>query len=160
LAIKSGNDARMAPPADQVIWVGSVLGVLGPRDELNRFANNQLCRLSPRMRQLGELFNPTRAGISEAVIPPSSRFLKQSVGALRLRKRYNISVLAVNRGDQVFRGEDVRRTALRAGDTLVLHSFWRDLALAAEDRDLVPVTDIPSEEQRPSKIWHALAFFA
>ncbi len=158
LAIKSGNDARMAPPADHVIWVGSVLGVLGPREQLSHFANNQLCKLSPRMRQLGELFNPTRAGISEAVIPPSSRFLKQTVGDLRLRKRYGISVLAVNRGDQVYR-DDVRSVSLRAGDTLVLHSSWRDLGLATEDKDLVVVTDIPKEEQRPGKIWQAVGFF-
>jgi di/tricarboxylate transporter len=160
LAIKNGNESRLAPPGDQLIWVGTVLGVLGPRTQVGEFAQAQHCRVTGRMRALADMFNPTRAGISEAVIPPSSRFIKQEVGALRLRKRYNISVLAVNRGDQVFRGEDVRRTALRAGDTLVLHSFWRDLALAAEDRDLVPVTDIPSEEQRPSKIWHALTFFA
>ncbi|WP_090449180.1 SLC13 family permease [Dyella sp. OK004] len=158
LAIKSGTESRMAPPVDHVIWVGSVLGVLGPREQLNQFANNQLCRLSPRMRQLGELFNPTRAGISEAVIPPSSRFIKQSVGELRLRKRYGISVLAVNRGDQVFR-DDVRSVSLRAGDTLVLHSSWRDLGLATEDKDLVVVTDIPKEEQRPGKIWQAVGFF-
>ncbi|MGN2242373.1 SLC13 family permease [Frateuria sp. GZRR33] len=158
LAIKSGNDARMAPPVDYVIWVGSVLGVLAPREEINHFANNQLCKVSPRMRQLGELFNPTRAGISEAVLPPSSRFLKQNVGDLRLRKRYGISVLAINRGDQVFR-DDVRGVNLRAGDTLVLHSSWRDLALAAEDKDLVVVTDIPKEEQRPGKIWQAVGFF-
>ncbi len=49
---------------------------------------------------------------------------------------------------------------LRAGDTLVLHGFWRDLALAAEARDFVLVTDVPQVEQRPSKIWHALIFFA
>jgi di/tricarboxylate transporter len=49
---------------------------------------------------------------------------------------------------------------LRAGDSLVLHSYWRDLALAAESRDLVPVTDIPSEEQRPGKVRYALVFFA
>ncbi len=158
LAIKSGTDARMAPPIDLVIWVGSVLGVLGPRDQLNQFANNQLCRLSPRMRQLGELFNPSRAGISEAVIPPSSRFIKQTVGELRLRKRYGVSVLAVNRGDQVFR-DDVRSVSLRAGDSLVLHSSWRDLVLASEDKDLVVVTDIPKEEQRPGKIWQAVGFF-
>lgn len=158
LAIKSGNDARMAPPIEHVIWVGSVLGVLGPRDQLNQFANNQLCRLSPRMRQLGELFNPTRAGISEAVIPPSSRFIKQTIGDLRLRKRHGISVLAVNRGDQVFR-DDLRTVSLRAGDTLVLHSSWRDLAQASEDKDLVVVTDIPREEQRPGKIWQAVGFF-
>ena len=158
LAIKSGNDSRMAPPADHVIWVGSVLGVLGPRDELNQFANNQLCRLSPRMRQLAELFNPTRAGISEAVIPPSSRFIKQSLGELRLRKRYGISVLAVNRGEQVFR-DDLRGVSLRAGDTLVLHSSWRELEQASEDKDLVVITDIPKEEQRPGKIWQAVGFF-
>ncbi len=158
LAIKSGNDARMAPPADHVIWVGSILGVLGPREQLAQFANNQLCRLSTRMRQLGELFNPSRAGISEVVIPPSSRFIKQTLGDLRLRKRFGISVLAVYRGDQVFR-EDVRGVSLRAGDTLVLHSNWHDLALAAEDKDLVVVTDIPKEEQRPGKIWQAVGFF-
>ncbi|WP_200946374.1 SLC13 family permease [Rhodanobacter sp. Root480] len=158
LAIKSGNEARMAPPADHVIWVGSVLGVLGPREQLSQFANNQLCRLSPRMRQLGELFNPTRAGISEVVIPPVSRFIKQTIGDLRLRKRFGISVLAVNRGDQVFR-DDVRAVTLRAGDTVVLHSNWRDLSLAAEDKDLVVVTDIPKDEQRPGKIWQAVGFF-
>lgn len=158
LAIKSGNDARMAPPADHVIWVGSVLGVLGPREQLNQFANNQLCRLSTRMRQLGELFNPTRAGISEVVIPPVSRFIKHTVGELRLRKRFGISVLAVTRGDQVFR-DDVRGVSLRAGDTVVLHSNWRDLALASEDKDLVVVTDIPKEEQRPGKVWQAVGFF-
>ncbi len=158
LAIKSGNEARMAPPADHVIWVGSVLGVLGPREALNQFANNQLCRLTTRMRQLSELFNPTRAGISEAVIPPSSRFIKQSLGELRLRKRYGISVLAVNRGEQVFR-DDLRGVSLHAGDTLVLHSSWRDLAQASEDRDLVVVTDIPKEEQRPGRIWQAVGFF-
>jgi di/tricarboxylate transporter len=158
LAIKSGNESRMAPPADHVIWVGSVLGVLGPREQLNRFANNQLCRLSTRMRQLGELFNPTRAGISEVVIPPVSRFIKQTVADLRLRKRFGISVLAITRGDQVFR-DDVRGVSLRAGDTVVLHSNWRDLALAAEDKDLVVVTDIPKEEQRPGKIWQAVGFF-
>ena len=158
LAIKSGNDARMAPPADHVIWVGSILGVLGPREQLSQFANNQLCRLSTRMRQLGELFNPTRAGISEVVIPPVSRFIKHTVAELRLRKRFGISVLAVTRGDQVFR-DDVRAVNLRAGDTVVLHSNWRDLALAAEDKDLVVVTDIPKEEQSPGKIWQAVGFF-
>jgi di/tricarboxylate transporter len=160
LAIKNGNESRLAPPSDQMIWVGTVLGVLGPRPRVNEFAQAMQCRMGNRMQALADMFNPTRAGISEAVIPPASRFVKQELGELRLRKRYGISVLAVNRGDHVFRGEDVRKVNLRAGDTLVLHSYWRDLALAAESRDLVPVTDIPSEEQRPGKIRYALVFFA
>jgi di/tricarboxylate transporter len=161
LALKNGNEARLAPPSDQMIWVGTVLGVLGRRGDVNDFAQALQCRPGNRVQALADMFNPTRAGISEVVIPPQSKFIKQQVGDLRLRKRYGISVLALNRGDEVTRGEDVRKLTLRAGDSLVLHSQWRDLALAAESRDLVPVTDIPSlEEQRPGKVRYALSFFA
>jgi di/tricarboxylate transporter len=159
LALKNGNEARLAPPVDQMIWVGSVLGVLGKREDVGEFANNQLCKVSPRLRNFADMFNPSRAGISEVVIPPNSKWLKKDVGELRLRKTYGISVLAVNRGEQVFR-EDVRKVALRQGDTLVLHSFWRDLARAAESHDFVVVTDFPKDEQRPAKIWWAAGFFA
>ncbi|HEY6942926.1 SLC13 family permease [Dokdonella sp.] len=159
LALKTGSEARLAPPADQMIWVGSVLGVLGKRDAVNDFANVQLCHVQSRLRNFADLFNPARAGISEVVIPPNSTWIKKTVGELRLRKTYAISVLAVNRGEQVFR-EDLRQVALRAGDTLVLHSFWRDLTQTAESRDFVVVTVYPKEEHRPSKIWHAAAFFA
>jgi di/tricarboxylate transporter len=159
LAIKNGDEARLAPPADTMIWVGTVLGVLGKRDQVNEFANLNLLRAQTRLRNFRDMFNPTRAGISEAVIPPNSRFVKQLVADLRLRKRFGISVLAVNRGEEIFR-EDVRKVALRAGDTLVVHGLWRDLTLAAESHDIVVVTDYPKEEGRPSKIWHAAAFFA
>jgi di/tricarboxylate transporter len=159
LALKNGNEARLAPPVDQMIWVGSVLGVLGKREDVSEFANNQLCKVSPRLRNFADMFNPSRAGISEVVIPPNSKWLKKDIGELRLRKTYGISVLAVNRGEQVFR-EDVRKVALRQGDTLVLHSFWRDLSRAAESHDFVVVTDYPKDEQRPAKIWWAAGFFA
>ncbi len=158
LAIKSGNDIRMAPLSDHMIWVGSVLGVLGPREQLNQFANNQLCRLLLRMRTLNALFNPSRAGISEVVIPPSSRFIGRMIGKLPLRSRHGISVLAVIHGEHVHR-DDIRALTLRAGDTLVVHSSWRELAQTAEERDLVVITDIPRKEQRPHKIWQALGFF-
>ncbi len=160
LAIKTGNEARLSPPGDEMIWVGTVLGVLGPRKAVGEFAQALKCRVGSRVQALADMFNPTRAGISEVVIPPSSKFIKQQVGDLHLRKRYGISVLAVNRGEEVTRGEDVRKMTLHAGDTLVLHSYWRDLILASESRDLVPVTDIPSEEQRPGKVRYALVFFA
>jgi di/tricarboxylate transporter len=159
LAIKNGDEVRLAPPADTMIWVGTVLGVLGRRDQTNEFANMNLLRLQTRLRNFRDMFDPSRAGISEAVIPPTSHFVKQNVGDLRLRKRFGISVLAVNRGEEIFR-EDVRKTNLKAGDTLVLHGLWRDLTLAAESRDFVVVTDYPKEEGRPSKIWHATFFFA
>lgn len=159
LALKSGNESRLAPPADQMIWVGSVLGVMGARDRVADYAQNNLLRLQSRLRHFGDLFNPSRAGISEAVIPPTSRFIGQSVGELHLRRRFGISVLAVYRGKDVYR-ENYRNMALKAGDMLVFHGIWRDLAKAAANRDFVVVTDYPKDEQRPHKLWLAVGIFA
>src|SRR5690606_40213651 len=66
-----------SPPTDQMIWVGSVLGVMGTREQVSDYAQNNLLRMQTRLRHFGDLFNPSRAGISEAVIPPTSRFIGQ-----------------------------------------------------------------------------------
>ncbi|HEY4555195.1 MAG TPA: SLC13 family permease [Lysobacter sp.] len=159
LALKTGNeDARLAPPGDARIWVGSVLGVMGPRQRVTDFAQNQFLRLSARLRTFGDLFNPSRAGISEAVIPATSKFIGKSAADIQLRKQFGISLLAVSR-DKTTHVGDVRDLALRAGDMLVLHSIWTDLAEAAETKDLVVVTDYPKGEQRPHKLKIALAIF-
>ena len=159
LALQTGNDTRLAPPADMRIWVGSVLGVMGPRQQVADFAQNHFLRMSSRLRHFGDLFNPSRAGISEAVIPPTSKLIGKTAAELRLRKQSGISLLAINRDKKVMR-EDVRKVALRAGDMLVFHSIWTDLHQAAESRDFVVVTDYPKGEQRPHKFKIAMTIFA
>ncbi|MEJ7745729.1 MAG: SLC13 family permease [Luteimonas sp.] len=159
LALKNGNESRLAPPADARIWVGDVLGAMGPKDQVNDFAQNQFLRLSTRLREFGDLFNPSRAGISEAVVPPTSKFIGKNSAELQLRKQHNISLLAVNRDKQVLR-DNVRQLPLRAGDMLVLHSIWTDLGEAASSKDFVVVTDFPKGEQRPHKFKIAMTIFA
>src|SRR3546814_1412865 len=75
LALKTGNESRLAPPGDARIWVGRVLGAKGTRQKVSDFAQNQFLRMSTRLRTFGDLFNPSRAGISEAVVPPTSKFI-------------------------------------------------------------------------------------
>ena len=159
LAIRNVHAPRMAPPSDEMIWVGTILGVMGSRDVVGQFALDNHCRLQPRVKTFGGLFNPSRAGISEVVIPPGSKMIGQTIGEAHLRKRYGISVLAVNRRGNVI-NEHVRDQILEAGDCLVVHSTWRDLVLVQKDRRFIVVTDIPKEEQRPQKVGQALAFFA
>ena len=159
LAIRNTEEPRLAPPSDEMIWVGTILGVMGTRDVVGRFALDNQCRVQPRMRTFGGLFNASRAGISEVVIPPGSRLVGQSVGELRVRKRYGISVLAINRRGEILT-EGVRDMPLETGDCLVSHSTWRDLSAVGRERDFIVATDIPAEEQRPQKVGHALIFFA
>jgi di/tricarboxylate transporter len=158
LAIRNTDEPRLAPPADEMIWVGTILGVMGTRDIVGRFALDNQCRVQPQLRTFGGLFNPSRAGISEVVIPPGSRLVGQTVGGARLRTRYGISVLAINRRGEALT-EGVRDIMLETGDCLVSHSTWRDLAAVGKERDFVVATDIPTEEQRPQKVAHALIFF-
>lgn len=159
LAIQSTEEPRLAPPSDEMIWTGTMLGVMGTRDQVGRFALDNKLRLQPRLRTFGGLFNPTRAGISEVVIPPGSKLVGQTVAEARLRSRFGISVLAIYRREEVIT-EGVRDQALQAGDCLVSHSTWRDLAQVARSKDFIVATDIPMEEQRPHKVPHALFFFA
>ena len=159
LALQTGNESRLSPPADARIWVGSVLGAMGPKQQITDFAQNNFLRMSSRLRAFGDLFNPSRAGISEAVVPPTSGFIGKTQAQLRLRKQHGLSLLAINRDKQVLR-EDVRNTTIRAGDMLVLHSIWTDLAQAAKSKDFVVVTDYPKDEQRPHKFKIAMAIFA
>ncbi|MDR1076849.1 MAG: SLC13 family permease [Xanthomonadaceae bacterium] len=158
LALKIGNDTRLSPSGDTRIWVGSVLGMMGPRQQVIDFAQNQFLSVSSRLRHLGDLFNPSRAGISEAVIPPNSSFINKTPKHLRLRQQAGISLLAISRDKQVIR-KDLRDIVLHAGDMLVLHSIWQDLARAARSRDFVVVTDYPKGEQRPHKLKVAMAIF-
>lgn len=159
LAIRNTDDPRLAPPADEMIWVGTVLGVMGTRDDVTQFANDNQLRMQPRLRTFGHLFNPSLAGISEVVIPPGSRLIGQTVGEAKLRSRFGISVLAVNRlGDIITK--DVRAQELQAGDCLVSHSSWRDLGALGQERDFIVASDLPKEEARPQKVVQAVVFFA
>ncbi|WP_119718896.1 SLC13 family permease [Cognatilysobacter tabacisoli] len=159
LALKTGDESRLAPPADARIWVGSVLGAMGPKQQVADFAQNHFLRVSARLRTFGDLFNPSRAGISEAVVPATSKFIGKTGADLQLRKQFGVSLLAVNRDKHVLR-DNVRDVPLRAGDMLVLHSIWTDLGELASGKDLVVVTDYPKGEQRPHKFKIAMAIFA
>ena len=159
LALRTGEESRLSPPADARIWVGSVLGMMGAKEQVGDFAQNNFLRMSSRLRTFGDLFNPSRAGISEAVVPPTSGFIGKTSAQLRLRKQLGISLLAINRDKEVLRA-DVRSTPIRAGDMLVLHSIWTDLAQAAKGKNFVVVTDYPKDEQRPQKFKIAMTIFA
>ena len=61
-----------------MIWVGSVIGVMGKREDVQAYAQANACGCRTRLRNFADLFDPNRAGISEAVIPPTSQFIGQT----------------------------------------------------------------------------------
>jgi di/tricarboxylate transporter len=96
------------------------------------------------------------------VIPPGSNLIGKTARDVWMRKSYGLSLMALNRGgDTITReGGGVRDTAFKAGDTLVVHTTWSDLARLESDRNFVIVTtEYPHEDLRPHKLGWAGLFF-
>ena len=158
LALKRGEDTRLAPPMDELIAAGCVFAVMGPVAQIEAFAAAFGLGVLPGKHHLGALFDPIAAGVSEAVLPPSSAWLGKSAMELRIRRRYGMSLLALVRAGVTIR-DQVRSLNFQSGDTLIFHSSWKELNDHASERDFIVITDYPKDEPRPHKQGFALFFF-
>jgi di/tricarboxylate transporter len=160
IGLDAVGDVRIAPARDVVIPAGAVLALCGSRETVETSLGPLGMVRADELKRFAEVLDPSQAGISEIVIPPGSPLVGRSLRDIRMRKTYGLSVLAVHRGEEVIR-EKLRDHVLRAGDTLVVHSRWEDLAAVQGNRSFAVVTaDFPHEERRPHKVPHALACFA
>ncbi len=158
LAIRDGDNIRLAPTRETKIDAGAILGVLGTSEQVEAFASAQRAEIAPELVHFGEMLSPTKAGIIEIVVPPSSSLIGKRMGDVRMRKSYGATVLAVYRQDQVLR-EDVTDLVFQSGDTLAIHSAWDDVAALDKGSDFVVASDYPHEEMRPHKVGFAVLFF-
>ena len=159
LGIKGSGVTRIIPEQATSINAGSVLAIMGAREEINDYAVNHNLTVSPFLNEFADALNHSTAGIAEIVIPPDSDAAGKTISQLDIRKRFGMRVLTVYRVDKVI-DEDLSNLELQVGDTLVVHSRWQDLLKVSKDRRFAVVTDFPKEEFRPNKLRNAsLAFF-
>jgi di/tricarboxylate transporter len=160
IALRNDNDVILAPARDLIIAANATVALLGPRKAVEDFAKRDGLTLARELEVFTETLTRARSGISELVIPPSSSLVGKALGEIRMRKTYGLNVLAVYRGKEVIR-ENLRGLELQAGDTLLQHSSWEDLAAVEKDHHnfVVITTDYPHEESRPHKVHFALGFF-
>lgn len=82
----------------------------------------------------------------EALVPPESRLIGQSVLQARVRGEMGLTVLGLRRGRQV-RGADFLEAQLKAGDTLLLTGFWSDIRKLDQHLADLVVLRLPVEER-------------
>ncbi len=158
VGIRNGDEVRLEPPMDEVIWAGSICAFMGIEEEIKNFRRKYKLELKSDLNAFMNVLSPTRSGISLVVIPPGSNVVGKTIVEVGMRRRFGTSVLTVYRGEETIR-DDLRSVVLRAGDTLVLHSSWDDLHALSRNRDFVVVTDYPRVVVRPHKVSHALLIF-
>ncbi|MBK1717534.1 SLC13 family permease [Thiocystis violacea] len=166
VAVEKGDGLRFgADGVDRTLGItaGTTLGLLGNADSFLDFSNANKVERKRDLELFSEAMANTKAGIAEIVIPPGSSLLGKTARDIWLRKTYGLSLLAINRGGEqiTYKTGGVRNTAFVAGDALVVHTTWADLARIEQDRNFVVVTtEYPHEELRPHKVPAALALFA
>jgi len=166
VAVEKGDGPRFgAQGVDRSIGIeaSTVLGLLASKDIFKPFVQGTRVIVKPEMEVFGDSLIPSKSGIAELVIPPGSLLIGKSARELWLRKTYGLSLLAINRsGETIMReGGGVRDTPFVAGDVLIAHTTWADLAHLESDRNFVVVTtEYPHEEVRPHKVGWAALFFA
>ncbi len=158
LGIKSGDNIRIIPEQNTPIQEGSVLAIMGSRQEIASYAEDHRLTISPFLNEFADALNPTTAGIAEIVIPPDSDVIDKTISELDIRKRYGMRILTVYRVDTVI-DDELSSLSLQAGDTLVVHSRWQDMIKVAKDKRFAVVTDFPKEEFRTNKLRNASVAF-
>lgn len=138
----------------------ALLAIMGSKDVVNEFADQYGLKVLPKLTAFAELLHPARAGLSEAVIPPSSQLVGQEARELHMRRNYKLQVLALCRGEEIVQGEELNKVVLHAGDTLGMFSTWEALNDFQKNPDFfVLTTSFPREKTYPKKLPAALFFF-
>lgn len=165
IAVNKGDGVRVGTDSiDRTLGItdGTILGVLSSESEITNFAEKTGVYLKPVLDVFADALSPSKSGIAEIVIPPSSNLVGKSARDLWLRKSYGLSLLAIHRGDSVINYKEggVRDTPFMPSDTLMVHTLWSDLTRIEKDRNFVIITtEYPHEELRPHKVPYALTFF-
>ena len=85
----------------------------------------------------------------EVLITPGCKMIGRTLGALRLRRRFGVYVLAVHRRNQNI-GRQLDELVVRVGDTLLLEGSAEDIQRLANEMELVDVSHPSARAYRRS----------
>jgi len=161
ICMMQDKEIHFPPLRNAVIKANSLLAIMGSKEGVAAFAAEYDLKVLPRLTAFAEMLHPARAGLSEAVIPPSSQLVGEEARELHMRRNYKLQLLALYRGDTIIQGDELNKTVLRAGDTLGMFSTWEALHDFQKNPDFfVLTTAFPHDKVYPRKLPYALFFFA
>jgi len=160
LELHRGEQTFSAPLADVTLQAGDRLLLRCNRENLLRLQQEHTVSLAASndedddLRELsGGLNSPMR--MVEVLLPNGSTITGTSVRDLRFRQRYNATLLAVRRGNQVLR-ELLGRVVLQAGDVLLLQAPLDAIRGLQTSNDLVLLDELEKDMPTTSRKWVAV----
>ncbi|MBF2021454.1 MAG: SLC13 family permease [Hydrococcus sp. C42_A2020_068] len=157
--IHNGNHFPQ-PLADKKLSAGDILLVRGRREELLKVRDERGVEILADVKfGNGSLESELDTGeekIAEVLILSNSRLIGATLKDLRFRQRYNATVLAIRRGEELLR-ERLGKVPLRFGDLLLVQGPKESFIGLQTTRELLVLEERDVENLRQNKAWIALA---
>jgi di/tricarboxylate transporter len=154
------GDSRFAQPlADKVLAVGDILLIRSGREDLLNLRDQRGLDIVPEIKFSQPLEKELSTGeeqIAEVLILSNSRLVGATLKEMRFRQRYNATVLAIRRGQDLVR-ERLGKVPLRFGDLLLVQGPRDSLTGLQTTRELLVLAQREAENLRTDKAWLAIA---
>lgn len=126
------------PPQHEPLSGHDRLIVEGAAEELDAFVQKLGLRVAGSKPDKTILVQAEQAVFSEAVVQPGSNMIGRTVGSLRLKGRYNVTLLGVSRQGQTSRGR-LNNYRLRTGDVILVEGLENDVPDALQRLGCLPL---------------------
>ncbi len=154
------NDTHFPQPlADKILSLGDILIIRGGKEELLKIREergvNILADVKFNQKQIESDLSTGEEKIAEVLILSNSRLIGTTLKDLRFRQRYNATVLAVRRGQEVIR-QTLGKVKLRFGDLLLVQGPKESFIGLQTTRELLVLEERDVETLRQSKAFIAV----
>jgi di/tricarboxylate transporter len=155
------NDTHFPQPlADKVLNAGDILLVRGSREDLLKIRDARDIDMLPDVKFKDEVMEKELTSdeekIGEVLIMSNSRLIGTTLKDLRFRQRYNATVLAIRRGEELLRNR-LGKVPLKFGDLLLVQGPRESFLGLQTTRELLVLEQQNNEGLRTQKAWIAIA---
>lgn len=150
------------PLADKVLKVGDILLVRGRKDDLLNIREERGLEILPDVQFEDEAvsieseLSSGEESIAEVLILSNSRLSGSTLKELRFRQRYNATVLAIRRGEELIRSR-LGKVPLRFGDLLLVQGPRESFVGLQTARELLVLEQRDVEALRQDKAWISIS---
>ena len=148
------------PVTSRIIRGGDILLVRGKTEDVLQIKTEQGLDILPdvkfNQRRLTKELNSSQEGVAEALILSNSRLIGTTLKDSRFRQRYNLTVLAIRRGEELIR-DRLGKVRLQFGDLLLVQGAKQSLLGLQTTRELLVIEQKEPEAIRYDKAWIAIA---
>jgi di/tricarboxylate transporter len=149
IARKNGKKI-MTPIWDDMIEAGDVIAVVSTPQHIEKLAEDLNLGIKYDLEVFSEELSLDNSGIMEAMIPPRSSLIGQTMRKVGIRKKYGVNPLALFRNGKLML-ENISSLKVRAGDAFLLQGAWKKFHILKDKQDFVFTHDVKGELIYPEK---------